>query len=314
MTIDAVRVMRETALARVEHHPTLASTNDRAAQCAGHKAIEMPLLVVADEQTAGRGRGGKRWWSSSDSLMFSLLVDAATVAAGEDRSPLVALAAAVAVVDSIASLLPTHQVGIHWPNDVYVCVNDSQENSPVSTPRHCGGGGGDPTLPPPATAVAGRFDDGTAPLQSKEHRQRTIARKLAGILVEVLANRRHVIGIGLNVNSTLADAPPELRATVATLRDLSGHEHDRTTLLIDLVQRLDAAFSQLREAPKDVATRADSLCLQRGQTLTLAWSDRKVTGVCRGIAADGGILLETPGGVETFLSGSAERTDAVLSR
>jgi BirA family biotin operon repressor/biotin-[acetyl-CoA-carboxylase] ligase len=129
---------------------------------------------------------------------------------------------------------------------------------------------------------------------------------LAGILVEVLPDRRHVIGIGLNVNNRLADAPVELQDTAATLRDLSGVEHDRTGVLIDLLRRLDAAFLQLREDPAKVAGRADSLCLQRGRSLTLRWSNRKVAGVCRGIAADGAIMLETPGGIETFRSGSVE--------
>jgi BirA family transcriptional regulator, biotin operon repressor / biotin---[acetyl-CoA-carboxylase] ligase len=262
MAIDAVRVMRETSLARVEHHPTLESTNNRAAQCAAKRAIELPTLIVADEQTAGRGRGVKRWWSGSGALMFSLLVDAKTVAAGETRSPLVALAAAVAVADGVALLLPTYQVGVHWPNDVHVRISETE----------------------------GEADD----------------RKLVGILVEVLPDRRHVIGIGLNLNSTLADAPAELRNTAATIRDLSGREHDQTDVLIDLVRRLEAAFSQLREDPKATAARADSLCLQRGQTITLGWTGRKVTGVCRGIAADGGIVLETPDGIETFLSGTAE--------
>jgi len=263
MTIDAVRVMRETSVARVEYRPTIDSTNNRAAQCAAQGAVCLPLLVVADEQAAGRGRGGNPWWTGSGSLAFSLLVDARTVAAGESHSPLVALAAGVAVVDCVAPLLPTHQVGIHWPNDVLVRISERQ-------------GGAD-------------------------------ERKLAGILVEVLPDRRHVIGIGLNVNNTLADAPAELRNTAATLRDLSGREHDRTGVLIDLLRRLDQEFSQLRDDPKGVAARADSLCLQRGRTLTLAWASRKVTGVCRGIAADGAILLETPAGIETFMSGVTMR-------
>ena len=47
-------------------------------------------------------------------------------------------------------------------------------------------------------------------------------RKLAGILVEALPDRRHVVGIGVNTNNTAADAPPELRPRVATLRDATG--------------------------------------------------------------------------------------------
>jgi BirA family biotin operon repressor/biotin-[acetyl-CoA-carboxylase] ligase len=291
MTIDAVRVMRETSVARVEYHPTLDSTNTRAAECAARGAIDLPLLVVADRQTAGRGRGGNRWWSSPGSLTFSLLIDAATVAAGEERSPLVALAAAVAVVDCVAPLLPTHQVGIYWPNDVYVHIGQSQ-------------GGAD--IPVCREELAHRGRQECLPHQSECHQSEDHLmpdHKLAGILVEVLPDRRHVIGIGLNVNNSLADASAELRETAVTLRDLSGRDHDRTAVLIDLLRRLEGLFLQLRESPKEIAGRADSLCLQRGRGLTLRWSNRTVAGVCRGIAADGAIVLETPGGIETFLSG-----------
>ena len=193
MTIDAVRVMRETSIARVEYHPTVDSTNDRAAQCAAQGAIDLPLLVVADQQTAGRGRGGNRWWSSAGSLAFSLLVDAATVAADESRSPLVALAAAVAVVDARRP-----------------AVADASGRNPLAERRvrpHC-----------QLQCGVGRISVcrervGTSGLHEFCRPVRTAEadRKLAGILVEVLPDRRHVIGIGLNVNNTLADAPAELR-------------------------------------------------------------------------------------------------------
>jgi BirA family transcriptional regulator, biotin operon repressor / biotin---[acetyl-CoA-carboxylase] ligase len=285
MTIDAVRVMRETSVARVEYRSTVDSTNDRAAQCAAQGTIELPLLVVADQQTAGRGRGKKGWWSGPGSLAFSLLVDAKTVAADESRSPLVALATAVAVVDCVAPLLPMHEVGVHWPNDVHVRLSPSARGADVPVcPEYFTDSGRQECLP---------------------HLMRlTNDRKLAGILVEVLPDRRHVIGIGLNLNNTLADAPPELRNTAATIRDLTGRQHDRTEVLIDLLGRLQRQFSQLREDLGKVAAAADSRCLQRGQSVTLNWTNRKITGQCRGIAADGAFLLETPEGIKPFLSGS----------
>ncbi len=116
--IDVVRILRETFVARAEHHPTLGSTNDQAARCAARGVKELPLLIVADEQTAGRGRGAKRWWTGRGALAVSLLVEAETVAAERLRSPLAALAVAAAVADTVAPLLPNHRVGINWPNDV----------------------------------------------------------------------------------------------------------------------------------------------------------------------------------------------------
>jgi BirA family transcriptional regulator, biotin operon repressor / biotin---[acetyl-CoA-carboxylase] ligase len=249
--IDVVRILRETFVFRAEHHPTIGSTNDRAIQCAASGATDLPLLVVADQQTAGRGRDGHRWWTGPGALAFSLLVDPQMVAASHSRSPLVALAAAVAVVRTIAPLLPQHQVGIHWPNDVL---------------------------------AAGR--------------------KVAGILVEVLPDRRHVIGIGLNTNNTLADAPTELRTTASTLHDLSGKRQDQTDVLAALLSNLHHAFSQLRTDPQTIAASANDLCLQHGKRLTIQQGDRTTTGCFRGIAADGSILLETSAGTRAFCCGT----------
>lgn len=253
MPVDVVRLLREAPIARAEYRRSLTSTNDRAAQRAAEETADLPLLVVADEQTAGRGRGGNRWWTGPGALAFSLLVDAQTVAASENRSPLVALAAAVGVVDAVAPLLPGHDVGLHWPNDIY--------------------------------AAGG---------------------KLAGILVEVLSNRRHIIGIGVNTNNTAAHAPPELHASVATMRDLAGRSFDQTDVLIELLNGLDREFARLRANPSTIAQRANDRCLQRGRTLSLRWANRTVTGCCRGIAPTGAILLETAAGDEAFLSGTVQ--------
>lgn len=251
--IDIVRVMRETTVARAEHHPSVASTNDRAAECAARGVKDLPLVVVADEQTAGRGRGSNRWWTGQGGLAFSMLVDPSTVAADAGRSPLVSLASAVAVVEAVAPHLPDRPLGIHWPNDVMA--------------------------------------DG---------------RKLAGILIEVLPDGRHVIGIGLNTNNRAADAPAELRNCVSTLRDLTGRELDQTTILIEVLRRLDHQFARLRDDARSVAARANELCLQRDQTLTINWGNRRTTGRCLGIAPDGALLLKTPTGVETFQAGVIE--------
>ena len=72
--LDESRILQETFVARFEHHAALASTNDRAAEAARDGAGGMPLLIVADRQTAGRGRGGNRWWTGPGSLAFTLLL------------------------------------------------------------------------------------------------------------------------------------------------------------------------------------------------------------------------------------------------
>ena len=90
-------------------------------------------------------------------------------------------------------------------------------------------------------------------------------RKLAGILIEVLADGKHVIGIGINTNNTAADAPEEVRPRVATLRDVTGQTHDSTELLIAILQQLQRQLAELALSPERVAARTHELCLQRGK-------------------------------------------------
>ncbi len=105
-------LIRRTFVARVEHHATLSSTNDRARACAAEGLGPLPLLIVADEQTAGRGRGENRWWTGRGSLACSLLVDHDALEIDRHRSsPLVALATAVAIVETVAPLLADQTVG-----------------------------------------------------------------------------------------------------------------------------------------------------------------------------------------------------------
>lgn len=73
------------------------------------------LLVIADEQTAGRGRRGRVWSSPPGAgLYFSVLLRPPTAAIG-----LLTLTAGVGVTDGIAAStgLQTH---LKWPNDVLV--------------------------------------------------------------------------------------------------------------------------------------------------------------------------------------------------
>jgi len=239
-----------TFVAHVEHHRTLGSTNARAKQLAAEGPQALPLLIVADAQTAGRGRGGNRWWTGRGSLAMSLLVDLDQLEIPTAARSLLALGTAVAVVDAAAPLVPGHRLGIRWPNDV---------------------------------EAAGR--------------------KLAGILVETLAGGLSVVGIGLNTNNTLAEAPPELKQTATTIFELTGRRHDHAAVLAALLAKLAETFAQLANNAEETARRANALCTQHGRMLSIQSGSQTFTGRCAGIAADGALLLETPEGLRSVYSG-----------
>lgn len=96
----------------VEVVPETGSTNAdllaRAAQ------LTEPLLLVAEHQTAGRGRAGRSWLSSSEnSLTFSLAWE---FDGGLQQLSGLPLAVGVALGDALGRL--GVQVQLKWPNDV----------------------------------------------------------------------------------------------------------------------------------------------------------------------------------------------------
>jgi BirA family transcriptional regulator, biotin operon repressor / biotin---[acetyl-CoA-carboxylase] ligase len=93
------------------------STNDEAMRLAEGGAGE-GTLVVAREQSAGRGRRGRSWVSPPGNLYCSLVLRPACAA---PEAAQLSFAASLAVADAVSSVLPPHlAVSCKWPNDVLV--------------------------------------------------------------------------------------------------------------------------------------------------------------------------------------------------
>jgi len=116
---DVERLRRDGGLSHVEYHGSLTSTNDRARELARDLPADQTALVIADEQTAGRGRGANRWWTGPGSLACSLVLDPAAQGIRRQDFPLIALVTAVSIVEAVRVLVPPCQLGLHWPNDVF---------------------------------------------------------------------------------------------------------------------------------------------------------------------------------------------------
>ena len=118
--LDADQIRAASFIRHVEIHDSLGSTNDRATELARDAEIELPALVVARRQTAGRGRGQHTWWSAEGALTFSVLFDTAAFGIDARNWPQLSLATAVAVCDALAAELGDARLGlrIKWPNDV----------------------------------------------------------------------------------------------------------------------------------------------------------------------------------------------------
>ena len=101
----------------IQHHERLGSTMDEARRLAGQGAPH-GTAVHADEQTAGRGRLARDWYSPPGNLYMSVLLRLNTP---PGRLAELSFVTAVAVADTVDALLPkAKRATLKWPNDVLV--------------------------------------------------------------------------------------------------------------------------------------------------------------------------------------------------
>jgi BirA family transcriptional regulator, biotin operon repressor / biotin---[acetyl-CoA-carboxylase] ligase len=184
----------------------LTSTNDLAAR-AGASRSNDGLVILAEEQSAGRGRPGRSWTAPprSSILMSVVLFPPAHLmprdsAGGLGRAWLTALGA-IATAEVVSSWTG-QSARIKWPNDVRVkgrkiagilVERALAPNQVLASPRH--------TSEPAWGAV---------------------------------------IGVGLNANLPREDFPPELAPLATSLQiERGGARVDRSELARDLIRRLD---------------------------------------------------------------------------
>jgi BirA family biotin operon repressor/biotin-[acetyl-CoA-carboxylase] ligase len=271
---DAEQIRASTFVRHLEFHETLDSTNERAAELARDSSIDLPALVVARVQTAGKGRGRNRWWSADGALTFSLLVDQATTGVQTSSWPQLSLATAVAVCDALSSELnradnpqseirnpkSTLRLGIKWPNDVIL-------------------------------------DGG----------------KVCGILIEspggaAPAKDRLIIGIGINVNNSWRTAPRNFGPNGTALCDVTGISHELETVLIQTLKALQQRISQLARSDAGLPDAWQRLCWLTEQGVDVNANGRWITGVCVGIDLEGALLVENVNGLHRVRDGSVRVT------
>ena len=98
----------------VEAYASIGSTNDRALELAAG-AGNVFAVVIADEQTAGRGRRGATWQSPAGAGLWM-----STVLPWTRPASHVTLLVGLAVAEAIEAAAVRVRVGLKWPNDLFV--------------------------------------------------------------------------------------------------------------------------------------------------------------------------------------------------
>ncbi len=109
-------VATEVVGCSIRYYPRIDSTNEQALRLADAGAVE-GTVVVADTQTAGRGRRGRRWQDEpGQALLFSVLLRPACDVCW---LPVLSLGAAAACAESLTSIYSLPVV-TKWPNDLLI--------------------------------------------------------------------------------------------------------------------------------------------------------------------------------------------------
>jgi BirA family biotin operon repressor/biotin-[acetyl-CoA-carboxylase] ligase len=226
--------------------PAIDSTSTRVMELA-REGAPAGLMVITDEQTAGRGRIGRSWKSlPGKQLELSLLLRP------EFPPYFLVMASAVAVAYAIEEVAAI-PASIKWPNDVLV-----------------------------------------------EDRY-----KVCGILTESTSDFV-VLGIGVNVNGSLAD-DPVLAPVATTLAAVAGRPLSREALAISLLRRLDLSVAELSSRHGADATSATwidwrSRLLSLGRRITVTQGGVTKSGIAEDVDAGGSLLLRLEDGTQETVS------------
>lgn len=103
----------------LNRHSEIDSTNEEAKRLAA-SGVSGPVWIVAETQTAGRGRRGRAWTSPIGNLMCTLLL---RPGCGPAQAGELSFVAGLALHDAASLLLPDEiaaKVSLKWPNDLLI--------------------------------------------------------------------------------------------------------------------------------------------------------------------------------------------------
>ncbi|MGB2568244.1 biotin--[acetyl-CoA-carboxylase] ligase [Micromonospora citrea] len=254
---------------RIDLRAETGSTNADAVQAARAGEPE-GLVVVAERQTAGRGRRGRVWQSPARAgIAISVLLRPGAADAERDWPPAPAtgygwlpLLAGVALVEAVARLAEL-EAGLKWPNDLLIgdakCGGILAEAVPEASPAQ-----------PPAI----------------------------------------VLGIGLNVTLRADELPENPTGLPATSLQLAGAAAtDRDPLLRALLRSLAEWYDRWRAAGGDPVTSGlrdaylNSCATVGRQVRVLLPDGGELTGRAVGVDADGQLVVETADGRRALAAG-----------
>ncbi len=128
---------------------------------------------------------------------------------------------------------------------------------------------------------------------------------MSGILVEIPAvqPRMLVVGIGINVNNAIAQAPPELNGTTIALCEVAARDLSLAHVLKRVLLRLAENLAGIESREADLRQRWRERCLLTQRPVRVELGTRSIEGDCQGIDDEGALIVQTERGVERCFGG-----------
>jgi len=237
-------LVTSTFARRIYYLDDTDSTNRVAAELA-RQGERHGTVILADHQSAGRGRQGRTWYSPPGrDLLFSIILKPGA-SPGEVLPVTLLLSAGLCA--ALAKVVAAGSFTVKWPNDI----------------------------------LAGD-------------------RKICGLLSESSTRGNRVayavVGVGVNVNSSNADWPEEVRGRATSCAEIAGQRFDRAELFAQIMHELEAAYD-LFAAHGFAGGRSWylSFCRMPGRQVRYESEGRTWTGVVETVAEDGGLVVKLAG-------------------
>jgi BirA family transcriptional regulator, biotin operon repressor / biotin---[acetyl-CoA-carboxylase] ligase len=236
----------------IRYFDQLDSTQRVAAELARDGAGQ-GTVVIAERQSAGRGRLGRSWHSPAGVNLYMTVILRPQMPLAE--VPRLSLTAGVAAAQALETIAPG-LVALKWPNDIWLR-----------------------------------------------------SRKAGGIISEAITDASRgllcvLLGIGFNLNLASSDLPEELRDKATSVLIATGRECDRVQFAASLLDQLGAHYSAAEaggfSTVRQIYERYFALS---GRQVTVRDGRNAISGIVRGIDADGALILVTETGAVRILTG-----------
>lgn len=223
------------------HYEEVVETTQKVAHRLANEGAKEGTIVVAEEQSNGRGRMDRKWVSPKYTGIWLSIILRPNLP--PHKAPQLTLIAAVSVVQAIEEVTGLSPE-IKWPNDVLLN-----------------------------------------------------GKKITGILTEMQADADRIasiiMGIGINVNQSKEDYPPELQDKATSLAIEKGQKISRAELIQALLLKLETLYKiYIEKGFHPIKLLWESYAVSIGKYITARTLTGAIAGKAIGITDEGVLLLE----------------------